>query len=269
MQEVLGGPEQYKAAYLEKLQEVLDSGEDLRIKVEEKTTAKKGDGSVISGNRIIEQKQNGLYTVIWHPIGGQPSMDSLCALSDIIADMEDVEMRLSPDEAAYIVNLTGTEAEKVLKATADSAETIFETSVSCIGASTCQVGVRDSQALLRACVDAVRKAGIPDGALPQIHISGCPSSCGTHQVGKIGFRGGMKRVDGKPASAFVMVIAGCEKQGAEVLGTEVGAILEEEIPEFLVKLGKAVADSGLDYDSWIAKNRTQLDEIAAEYLAEK
>ena len=269
MQEILGGAEEYKKAYLEKLQEVLDGGEDLKIIVEEKTTAKKGDGSVISGNRIIGQKQDGLYTVIWHPIGGQPSMDSLCALSDIIADMEDVEMRLSPDEATYIVNLTGTEAEKVLKATADSAETIFETSVSCIGASTCQVGVRDSQALLRACVDGVRKAGIPDGALPQIHISGCPSSCGTHQVGKIGFRGGMKRVDGKPASAFVMVIAGCEKQGAEVLGTEVGAILEEEIPEFLVKLGKAVAESGLDYDSWIKENRAQFDEIAAEYLAEK
>ena len=269
MQEICGGPEAYKKAYLEKLQEVLDSGEDLKISVAERKYDKKGDGSVISGRRIIEQKQDGLYAVIWHPIGGQPSMDSLCALSDTIADMEDVEMRLSPDEAAYIINLTGAEAEKVLKVTADSAETVFESSVSCIGASTCQVGVRDSQALLHACVDAVKEAGIPDGSLPQIHISGCPSSCGTHQIGKIGFRGGMKRVDGKPASAFVMVVSGCETQGKEVLADEVGAILETEIPLFLVKLGKAVAESGMDYDSWIAVNRSKFDEIAAEYLAEK
>ena len=170
--------------------------------------------------------------------------------------------------AAVQVN-GGAEAEKVLKVTADSAETVFESSVSCIGASTCQVGVRDSQALLHACVDAVKEAGIPDGALPQIHISGCPSSCGTHQIGKIGFRGGMKRVDGKPASAFVMVVSGCETQGKEVLADEVGAILETEIPLFLVKLGKAVAESGMDYDSWIAVNRSKFDEIAAEYLAEK
>ena len=106
-------------------------------------------------------------------------LDSIC---DLLADMEDAEMRLAPDETAYIVNLTGDEAKLVLAATGDGAETLFETSVSCIGASICQVGVRDSQALLSACVHAVREAGIPDGALPQSHISGCPSSCGTHQT---------------------------------------------------------------------------------------
>ncbi len=80
-------------------------------------------------------------------------MESLCALADTIRDMDEVEMRLAPDETAYIINLTGTEAEKVLAVTMDTAETLFETSVSCIGASICQVGVRDSQALLAASAD--------------------------------------------------------------------------------------------------------------------
>ena len=39
--------------------------------------------------------------------------------------MEDVEIRLAPDETAYIINLTGTEVEKVLEATPDSAETVL------------------------------------------------------------------------------------------------------------------------------------------------
>ena len=43
-------------------------------------------------------------------------MEELCALSDAIQDMEDVEIRLAPDETAYIINLTGSEAEKVLDA---------------------------------------------------------------------------------------------------------------------------------------------------------
>ena len=136
-----------------------------------------------------------------------------CALSDVIRNMEDVEIRLAPDETAYIINLTGTEVEKVLEATPDSAETVFETSVSCIGASICQVGLRDSQALLHACVEAVRKAEIPNGALPQIHISGCPSSCGTHQTGVIGFRGAVKRVDDQLKNAFVLFANGEERQG--------------------------------------------------------
>ena len=104
--------------------------------------------------------------------------------------------------------MTGAEAEKILEATKETAQTKFETSVSCIGASICQVGARDSQALLQACVKAVGEAQIPDGALPQIHISGCPSSCGTHQIGVIGFRGGAKTIDKvlKPAILGVICI---------------------------------------------------------------
>lgn len=266
IQESLGGPEKYAEAYQEKLKEVFESGEDLKITVEAEPVTKKGDGSVIGGKRIIEQKQEGLYTVVWHPIGGQPKMESLCALSKTIADMDAVEMRLSPDETAYIINLTGKEAEKVLAVTADTAETLFETSVSCIGASICQVGLRDSQGLLQTCVAAVREAGIKDGALPQIHVSGCPSSCGTHQTGCIGFRGASKTVDKKAQSAFMLYVGGDDRQGQEAMGRELGTILEAEIPAFLVKLGKAVEESGLTYAEWILKNPEGVDAIAAEYL---
>lgn len=266
MQEALGGAEKYKAAYLEKLKEVLDSGEDLRIQSIEEPVTKSGDGTSVSGLRVLEQKQKGLYTVIWHPVGGQPKAQSLCALSDIVAEAEDVEMRLAPDQTAYIINLTGAEAQKVMEATPDSAESLFETSVSCIGASVCQIGLRDSQGLLRACVDAVRKAGIPDGALPQIHISGCPSSCGTHQTGRIGFRGAAKKVDGKSCSAFTVYVNGDDRQGRETFGRELGTIAEEKIPEFLVKVGQAAAAAGKDYESWNRENPHELDQIAAEYL---
>lgn len=267
MQDICGGPEQYREKYLEKLQEVLDSGEDLTISPETAEVTKAGDGSMAEGSRILPQKQPGLYTVVWHPIGGQPELESLCALSDAIGDMEAAEMRLAPDETAFIINLTGSEARKVLEATPDSAQTLFETSVSCIGASICQVGVRDSQALLASCVKAVREAQIPDGALPQIHISGCPSSCGTHQTGVMGFRGAAKSVDKKPQSAFMLYVGGDERQGQEKMGRELGTILETKIPEFLVKLGKAVAESGLDFAAWQQENPDGIRDIAEEYTA--
>ena len=266
MQDALGGPEAYKKAYLEKLEEVFASGEDLDIHPEITAVKKKGDGTCVNNARVMEQKQEGLYTVIWHPIGGQPTMESLCALSDAIQDMEAVEMRLAPDETAYIINLTGEEAEKVLDVTKDSAESLFETSVSCIGAAICQVGVRDSQALLTACVQAVREAGISDGALPQIHISGCPSSCGTHQTGAMGFRGGVKSVNGKPQPAFVLYINGEQRQGQETMGKELGTMLEKDIPVFLTKLGKTVSDSGMTYGEWNQSYPEELEKIAEEFL---
>lgn len=267
MVEALGGEQNYIKAFREKLDEVYASGEELTLSVEPQVIAKSGDGTTVSGPRIIEQKQPGLYTVIWHPIGGQPAPETLCALSDLLANMQDAELRLAPDEAAYIVNLTGAEAEKVLAATADSARTLFETSVSCIGGMTCQVGMRDSQGLLTACIAAVREANLPDGALPQMHISGCASSCGTHQTGSIGFRGASKLVDGKPQSAFTLFVGGCDRQGSEAMGRELGAILESEIPAFLVELGKTVAASGKNFAAWRESDPEGIDRIAAPYLA--
>lgn len=266
MQESLGGPEEYKRVYLETLQKVLESGEELDLSVETSEVTKKGDSVAVEDNRVIPQKQEGLYTVIWHPIGGQPSPESLVALREAIWDMEGVELRLAPDETAYIINLTGGEAKKVLEVTKDSASTPFESSVSCIGASICQVGLRDSQALLRDCIHAVREAGIPGGALPQIHISGCLSSCGTHQTGAMGFRGIVKPVDGKPQPAFLLYINGNERQGEEAMGQEIGTLLETDIPAFLVELGNEVAANGTDFVEWNRQNPNGIRQIAEKYI---
>lgn len=266
MQDVCGGAEGYAKAYNEKLAEVIASGENLDLVVEPQNVTKRGDGTTAEGFRVIEQKQDGLYTVLWHPIGGQPEVEQFCALADAIAEMPEVEMRLSPDETAYIVNLTGAEAARVLELTAGGAETEFETSVSCIGGTTCQQGMRDSQGLLAACVKAVRDAKLPANALPCIHVSGCPSSCGTHQTGFMGFRGASKVVDGKPASAFSFFLGGSDRQGGEAMGAEVGVMLESDIPAFLVELGKTVAASGLDFYAWNEANPDGIKELAAKYI---
>lgn len=288
MQDAVGGPERYAEIFQEKLREVLDSGEDLTLQVEKieaesaaeacrnggHSEAEEGRrvehaGSSAAGTdsgRVLSQKQPGLYTVLWHPIGGQPDPEQFCALSDALQEIPAAEVRLSPDETAYIVNLSEREAEKIAALTKNGAETLFERSVACIGAEICQVGVRDSQGLLRACVEAVRAAKIPDGALPQIHISGCPSSCGTHQTGAIGFRGGVKKADGKVQPAFVLYVNGCEEQGRETMGRELGAIAQQDIPEFLVSLGKTVAKSGMDFTSWNAADPEAIERAAANYV---
>ncbi len=51
------------------------------------------------------------------------------------------------------------------------------------------------------------------------------------------------------------------------MGHEVGAILENQIPEFLVKIGKTVAESGLSFDVWNEKNPEKFDQIAAEFTS--
>ena len=264
MQDKLGA-EGYVKAYNEKLAAVLEKG-GLDIAAEAEPLKKAGDGTSVADKRALEEKTAGLYTVVYHPVGGMPPVTKFREIYEIIKDMDGAELRISPDESVYIVHLTGAEAKKVLKATEDGAATLFESSVACIGASVCQVGVRDSQGLLKTLVDMERKEDFADGVLPQIHISGCPSSCGTHQIGSIGFRGGMKVIDKVPKPAFTLHVGGADGQGHERFGEDWGVILEEDIPAFLAETGHAVAAAGLSYGQWAESHGGELRRIADKYL---
>lgn len=264
MQEVLG--DKYLDEFNKILEEVMD--ENLELEVSRKEISKSGDGMSVNHPRVIAQKQNGLYAVLYHPVGGSPAPETFVRLVEAVFEMEQVEFRLTPDQAMYIVNCNGNEAMKVLEMTEDSALNAFETSVACIGGAICQTGVRDSQALLKTLVCASKEWNYDDGVLPQIHISGCPSSCGTHQVGRMGFRGGVKKVNGKPESGFVLYVNGLEGQENAQFGEQIGTILETKIPDFLKDLGKVIQDSGLKFDEWYSENEEQFKAIAAPYVAE-
>ncbi|MED9933840.1 MAG: nitrite/sulfite reductase, partial [Catenibacillus sp.] len=132
--------------------------------------------------------------------------------------------------------------------------------------SICQVGARDSQALLSACIEAVRKENFADGVLPKIRISGCPSSCSAHQAGAIAFRGGVKQTPDGPKPAFAMYVGGCETQGREKFGKDMGIIKETDIPEMLVEIGRAIALENTDYETWIQKNEDVLETIVKKYV---
>lgn len=263
MQDTLG-KEGYVKAYQQNAKAALAAG---GLDIEPKTVpvTKQGKGE-LKETRVVAQKQPGLFSVWYHPLGGKLEVKSLRILANAIQDMEDVELRIAPDETLYIINCTADEARKVLEATADGAKNRFECSVACIGGTVCQQGIGDSQALYAACVEAVRQAGIADGALPQVHISGCPSSCGTHQIGAIGFRGGMKPVDGVAKPIFTLHVGGSDAMGNEVFGEDWGAILAQDIPAFLVQLGKMVQETGEGYDAWQSNHIQEMRDLAQEYL---
>lgn len=263
MQDVLG--DKFAEEYQKKLEEAFGE-EKLDIEIGNDEIKKQGDGNLVSSGRVIAQKQDGLYAVEYHPIGGCPAPQKLVELYQAIQEMEQVELRIAPDETLYIINCTAGEAQKLLDITDDGAGSLFETSVACIGASICQVGARDSQKLLATLVKEWGEWGYPDGALPQIHISGCPSSCGTHQIGRIGFRGGMKKVDGKPEPAFLLYVNGRDEQECARFGEEIGVIAETQIPQFLKEVGKVVAESGMDFETWYEGHSEDFKKIAEPYL---
>lgn len=264
MQDTLG-VEGYRSAYLEQLAQVKEN-EGLHLDIQVSPITKRGDGVSVKDTRVIPQKQQGLYAVAYHPIGGVPAPSKFGELYSVIKDMEDVEIRIAPDETIYIINLNGTEAGQVLAATEDGAKNLFETSVSCIGSTICQIGLRNSQGLLAAIIEAVRTEDFADGVLPRIHISGCTSSCGTHQIGTLGFHGGVKRVNDVTEPAFTFHVNGSDREGQERFGEQWGMMLEKEIPSFFVELGQAVAAENTTFDQWFEKDPEKLRKVAEKYL---
>lgn len=288
MQETLG-VEGYKKAYQEKLLEVKAKFKDSLLIKESSVSAEQESNteeSVVNikeqesqlknvaaypqtesaSERVITQKQAGLYAVAYHPVGGMVPAQKFEEIYEGIKNAAKAEVRVAPDETLYIINLNAQQAEKIHKITADGAKNLFETSVSCIGSTVCQIGLRDSQGLLASIVEAVEPYHFADGVLPRIHISGCPSSCGTHQIGKLGFRGASKSVNGKAEPAFAFYVNGQDTQGEERFGEEWGVMLATDIPKFFVELGTVISDEKVSYEQWYKKNMDTLKNIVEPYL---
>jgi sulfite reductase beta subunit-like hemoprotein len=145
--------------------------------------------------------------------------------------------------------------------------------VSCPGADTCNLAVTQSRGLGAAISDALEEAGLGDVGGIRINISGCTNSCGHHHVADIGFHGVERRVNGRPAPGYQLLLGGHvgameaefaqramrlpAKACPDAVVRLVGRFAEERalgasFPEWLAAAGgaKAVAASLADLDEW-------------------
>lgn len=234
--------------------------------IKETSIDKQGD-ETIEHPMLIAQKQKGLYALHAHPIGGDVNFETFTSIYDLIKDMQDVELRISPQQDLYIINLTATEAQKLLPLFDDFAKTRFERSVACIGASICQVGLRDSQHVLHTIINTLKPYNFKDGILPLLHISGCPSSCGTHQIADIGLQGSVKLVDKKPESAFILSVYGNDSRNNAQFGQACGTILETDITKFLIELATIIQTKDMTFESYTKQYPEAIMKLIQAYTA--
>lgn len=260
------GEDVYLAEFKRILSEIMGS-EDLALDVQSVVNSKKSDNSVAKVCRnIIEQKQEGLYAVKYHPLLGNPAINTLKSLYDLISNIEGVGIRISTKEEMYIINLTGDEANKVADLiSSDNANTELQESVSCVGATICQQGLADSSGLLYKIIQVDKEENFADGVLPKVCISGCQSSCAAHQTSIVGFKGGKKKVDGILVDVFDIFYGGNEMQGKEYMGEVLGTIPADNISEMFRSLGREIQSTGLNFDNWIINNKARFTDIVKEY----
>ena len=259
------GEEEFRKAYHEYL-EKSKAAHDLTLSVEPYTVNKVGTTTPTT-DLAAPQKQKGLYYIQYKPLVGTPPMDVFVKLFDYVGGLEDTEIRICGDGSVYIVNLTGEEADAVAAIIADThAKNKFEHTVSCVGATICQIGFQDSSGLVKVIKDAVEGAGLSTDRLPQLHVSGCLSSCGTHQVGSLGLHGFTKLVDSKPQPAFKVFINGNGELEGPRMSDEVGVVTVEDIPHFFIDLVKALEVAGQDFDTWKDQQPEAFQAVISKYL---
>ncbi|WP_195971763.1 nitrite/sulfite reductase [Clostridium thermobutyricum] len=260
------GEKEFIACYKKHLKEVKDS-EDLSFTFEPKTITKAGIKTSTIDNRLIEQKQEGLYAVYFHPEKGILETKLLGELLELTNEMEEVSFRITMNEGLYIINLNGAEADKVLEFTkGKGGELKVMQSVSCIGVPICQLGIGNSQGLVSSIIDKLKAEKIEKDLLPIIHVSGCANSCGVHEIGQIGFTGKTKRVNDAPRKCFELHVGGKFELGNTELGDIYGDMLEEEIPNFIYDLYKVLAKENKAFEAWYKDNNDSFKELANKYL---
>jgi ferredoxin-nitrite reductase len=259
------GAEQFIECYKKHLAQVKET-QNLELDLVTKEVIKQGIETDLNSPRLFKQKQEGLYSVYFHPIGGQLKLSVLKMLLDELKSIDETEVRLTMNEGLYIRNLNGKEAERLIKLTkALGGETRLEQSVACIGVPTCQIGILNGQKTLQEIIAKFKEEGLTEDILPKVHISGCPNSCGVHEIGIIGFQGKLKRVNNESKNVFELYVKGALGEGVTRLGDSYGDILQDEVPQFLFELAKIIKEEKLEFINWLEKNEESFKQLVAKF----
>ena len=126
--------------------------------------------------------------------------------------------------------------------------------VSCTGIEFCNLAVAETKNRMMALTDELAAtSGWYKGKI-RIHFSGCPSSCGQHQIADIGFRGAKTKLpSGEQVDAYDCFIGGRLGQTRRFNELFKGKITGDNLPGFIAKILRV-------YDA-----QKQSDETFAEF----
>ena len=141
----------------------------------------------------------------------------------------------------------------------------FEHSVSCIGATVCQQGLRDSHGTFVKLAQLFKDRGIDSHFLPKCHFSGCPSNCTVQQLAPLGLRGASKKIGDKMEPAFNIYAGGNYAIGKGVMGEQIGVITIEHLPDFFLALNQTLFDANQSYNEWYPQHKERLIELVNQF----
>ena len=199
---------------------------------------------------VISQKQQGYFLVHIPLILGDIHADILDKLADIIEKQGEGMVRTTPSQNLVLRWVHETELaelhERLMELSlAENIPPILSNAISCAGASTCQLGICLSRGLAKGITDELKHSNLNLDRFVDldIHISGCPNSCGRHPIADIGMYGAARRIDGRLAPHYVIQLGGKVSEGKTRLAEGNTAIPAKNVPAFLADFLRSFQES--------------------------
>lgn len=240
--------------------EILDKEKKIeRIKIfssEENTDESlKNDEFLKNEKNIVAGKYKGEYGYYLRPARGNIYKEDGEKLINFVKGLNyKVELKLTSFQSILV---KGLKKEDVLKLKEIMEEYYggneFFNSYSCIGSTTCNVGILDTPPILDYIFkyfENPEKIELTN-YLPQIKIAGCPNSCATPQIARLGFSGRRKK-DGE----YFAIFARGEFTGKTVkLNEIIGEIKAAKIPYFLEDIANIIKVENIEFERLVNEDR--------------
>ena len=236
-----------KEKKLEKI-EIFSDGENTDENV-------KNDEFAKSNENIVAGKRKGEYGYYLRPARGNIYKEDGEKLIKFVKSLDyKVELKLTSFQSILVRGLKKEDVLKLREIMEEYyGENEFFNSYSCIGSTTCNVGILDTPPILDYIFKYFENEEKREltNYLPQIKIAGCPNSCATPQIAKLGFSGRRKK-DGE----YFAIFARGEFTGKTVkLNEIVGEIKASKIPYFLEDIANIIKEENIEFEEFVHEER--------------
>jgi sulfite reductase beta subunit-like hemoprotein len=211
---------------------------------------------------VVPQKQEGYFTIFITLGAGDITANQLRSLASLIRKVSSESIaRNTPQQNFAIRYIYANDLPDVYKklmaiGLANPGALTITSAVGCSGTTSCNLAITNSHRLAKEVQRTLLELGFDvdnDLRNSTIKISGCPNSCGQHEIATIGFFGGAARIENSMAPVYTMLFGGNGyedgKLGKAIMRVPAKRVIE--VIQKIVELYKTEKSSSETLDMWI------------------
>jgi sulfite reductase (ferredoxin) len=223
---------------------------------------------------IHPQRQPGLSYVGASVLNGRLSGEQLEAAADLADRFGNGALRATVSQNLLFVdipNLKTAELARELNQIGLRVEgsTFWRGAVACTGTEFCKLAITETKGFTRWLVGQLEESLPEFDQQLNLHVTGCPNSCGQHWIADIGIEGKKIKHEGKLADAYYFCLGGAVGQHASIARPVGYRCLATDVPEAVERLLRQYLSSRESQESlraWFSRHTN--DELRAHLAGE-